>query len=408
LHLTALFQAAIGRGLGRDLLAAICVTSSAYYLFAIRAARDFFTRTRRVDESFVPPVTVLKPIRGLDPEAYENFASFCRQDYPCFQIIFGSDDPNDPGLAVARRIAKDFPRVDIRIVVAPPSDATNRKVGTVAAMVPDAKHSLLLISDSDIRVTPRHLAAIVQPMADPEVGVATCLYRSRGQGLAGTIDALGLSTDFQPSVLVARRLEGVSFAMGSGILIRAAALRAIGGMETVAHQLADDYLLGNLPSRLGYRAELSPEVVQHTLGTTGLRDLVEHQLRWNRGTLSARPGGYTGLLFTQGTPASLALLLLSAHAPAAVALPAATLALRLVMAWYVAVRCLRDRDAARAFWLVPARDLFGFAVWLGAYFGRTVVWRGSRFRLGRGGRLLAPAGPPAAEPVVLARTEIAS
>jgi ceramide glucosyltransferase len=408
LHLTALAHASLLNGLLRDLLTTICITSSAYYLFAMRAARDFFARRSPGDGSFRPPVTILKPIRGLDPDAYENFASFCRQDYPCFQLVFGSDDASDPGLEVARSVAKDFPHVDIRVVIAPASSATNRKVGTVAAMVPAAKHSLLLISDSDIRVTPQHLAKIVQPMADPSVGVVTCMYRSRGRGLAGTIDALGLSTDFQPSVLVARRLEGVSFAMGSGILIRDTVLRAIGGMDAVAHRLADDYLLGNLPSRAGFRAELSPEVVQHTLGTTGLRGLVEHQLRWNRGTLTARPGGYTGLLFTQGTPAALGLLLASSGAPGAWALPAATLALRLIMAWYVAVRCLRDRDAARAFWLVPARDLFGFTAWFAAYFGRTVVWRGSRFRLEKGGRLVAPIPRGVPEPPVLARTEIAS
>jgi ceramide glucosyltransferase len=257
-------------------------------------------------------------------------------------------------------------------------------------------------------VTPSHLATIVQPMVDPGVGVVTCMYRSRGKGLAGTLDALGLSTDFQPSVLVARRLEGVSFAMGSGILIRRTVLRAIGGMEAVAHRLSDDYLLGNLPSRAGYRTELSPEVVQHTLGTSSLQELLDHQMRWNRGILSARPGGYLGLLFTQGTPAGFALLLLSRPSPGAWALPAATLALRLVMAWFVAVRCLRDRAASRAFWLVPVRDLFGFAAWLGAYFGRTVVWRGSRFRLERGGRLVAMIGDAAPEPAVMPQTEIAS
>jgi ceramide glucosyltransferase len=406
LHLTSVPPEVLATAL-RTLLTTICVTSAAYYLVAIRAAREFFRRTGTDSEAFRPPVSILKPIRGLDPDAYENFASFCRQAYPRYQVIFGSDDAEDPGLVVARRIARDFPDVDIRIVVAPSSNATNRKVGTLAAMVPAAKHALLLISDSDIRVTPGHLAAIARPMADAGVGVVTCMYRSRGNGIAGTIDALGLSTDFQPSVLVARRLEGVSFAMGSGILIRRTVLAAIGGMEAVAHQLADDYLLGNLPSRAGYRTELSPEVVQHTLGTAGFRELLDHQLRWNRGTLAARPGGYLGLLFTQGTPAGLGLLFLSSHS-LAWALPAATLALRMIMAWYVAVRCLRDRDAARSFWLVPVRDLFGFAAWLGAYFGRTVVWRGSRFRLERGGRLVALIGSPSAEPAVLARTEAAS
>jgi len=257
---------------------------------------------------------------------------------------------------------------------------------SIAAMAAEARHGLLLVSDSDIRVGPWHLSRLVEPMADPGVGVVTCLYRSDARGFAGHLDALGLSTDFQPSVL-----------------------EAAGGFGAIADFLADDYLLGNLPVRSGYRAELSADVVEHELGTATLRGLVEHQIRWNRGIRAMRPLGYAGLLFTQGTPASLGLLALAGAFPGARALAALTLALRLWMAWYVAGRCLRDAAARKALWLVPARDLLGFGLWLCAFFGDSVVWRGRRFRLAHGGRLVSERIDGIAEPESeLARTGIAS
>jgi ceramide glucosyltransferase len=389
--------------------ATICFTAAGYYAFALYCARDFFRRDARRQRGFGPPITILKPICGLDRGAYENFASFCRQHYPQFQILFGSDDENDPGIAVARQVARDFPDVDIRIVIHRGPPTANPKVGNLAAMAAEARYGLLLVSDSDIRVGPWHLSTLAEPMADPGVGVVTCLYRSDARGFAGHLDALGLSTDFQPSVLVARKLEGISFGMGSGTLIRRTALAAAGGFGAIADFLADDYLLGNLPVRSGYRAELSADVVEHELSTATLRGLVEHQIRWNRGIRAMRPLGYAGLLLTQGTPASLGLLILAGDFPGARVLAAVTLALRLWMAWYVAAGCLRDAAARRALWLVPARDLFGFGLWLCAFFGDSVVWRGRRFRLAQGGRLVSQGVDGISETESeLARTGIAS
>lgn len=374
---------------GTVVAATVCLTASGYYVFALYCARDFFRPAARQGHAFSPPVTILKPIRGLDRGAYDNFASFCRQSYPRFQILFGSDDENDPGIALARQVARDFPHVDIRIVIHRGPRTPNPKVGILAAMAAEARYGLLLVSDSDIRVGPGHLGALVEPMANPRVGVVTCLYRSDARSFAGCLDALGLSTDFQPSVLVARKLEGISFGMGSGILIRRTVLAAAGGFAALSDFLADDYLLGNLPVRLGYRAELSRDVVEHELDTSTLRGVIDHQIRWNRGIRAMRPFGYAGLLLTQGTPASLLLFALTGGSPAARALSAVTLGLRLAVAWFVAVRCLRDAAAQKALWLVPLRDLVGFGLWLSAFFGSSVVWRGRRFRLGPGGRLVA-------------------
>ena len=364
----------------------VCVSATIYYLSAFACARDFSRSRRREESDFAPPISILKPLRGLDPGAYENFASFFRQSYPKFQIVFGAVDPDDPAIAIARRVAADHPAVDVRIVAGAVSNAANPKVACLAGMLPAAEHPFVVVSDSDIRVEPDFLRQMIAPMNEPGVGVVTCLYRSRSTGFAGRMNALGLSTDFQPSVLVARKLEGVSFGMGSGILIRRSILSALGGFEAIADSLADDYALGRLPARAGHRVELAGCVVDHGLGSKTWKDVVDHQLRWNRGTRAVRPGGYAGLALTQGVPAAVLLLACGAGLPGA-ALAAATIALRLGMAWFVAARCLDDRAAARRLWLVPLRDLFGLSMWLGGFFGNSVVWRGTRYRLDAGGRL---------------------
>lgn len=373
--------------LAQALAATLCVTATGYSAFAIYCARDFFSTSRSPSFSFAPPISILKPVCGLDRESYANFASFCRQTYPTIQILFGAERSDDPGLTVARRIARDFPHLDILVVATPNARASNPKVGILAALARHARHPYLLVSDSDIRVGPMHLATLAQPMADPRVGVVTCLYRSIASGVAGALDALGLSTDFQPSVLVARKIEGITFGLGSGTLLRRLALEAAGGFEAIADSLADDYMLGHLPVRAGYRAVLSPDIVDHELSTSSLRGIAEHQLRWNRGIRSVRPAGYLGLAFTQGVPASLFLLLLTAGSPASWTVLGMTLGARLAMAWFVAVRCLHDRAAARSLWLLPLRDLMNFAFWIAAFFGNAVVWRGTRYRLQPGGRL---------------------
>ena len=375
----------------------VCATSTIYYVSAILSARDFFRSRRQGGPLPAPPITILKPLRGLDPEAYENFASFCHQDYPRYQILFGAETADDPAIAVARRVAADYPAVDIGIVVIKASPSANRKIGCLAGMLPEARHGLLLVSDSDIRVDPDFLSRLVEPMAEPGVGVVTCLYRSQASRFAGRFFALGLSTDFAPSVLVARRLEGVSFGMGSGILIRRSIVSVFGGFEALGHVLADDYALGNLPSRAGHRVELARCVVDHRVGTTGFRDLVDHQLRWNRGTRAARPGGYLGMVFTQGMPPALLLLAIGGGGAASIAVAGTAIAARLATGWYVATKCLEDRAAARLFPLVLLRDLFGYAMWICGFFGRSVVWRGRRYRLVAGGRLDG-SRPPEVEP----------
>ncbi len=373
----------------RFLLATVCVSTIGFYGWSVLVAREFLGRGAqgKARDSW-PGVSILKPVRGLDPNAAASFASFCRQDYPTWEILFGAQDEADAGMEVVRQVAREHPEVPIRIVVGDGVAGTNPKVRTLTNLVREARHPLLLISDSDIRVEPSHLKRMVEPFDDPRVGVVTCLYRTEADTLWGRIDALSLSTEFIPGALVARKLEGMTFAMGSGILIRKDVLEEIGGLSAVASSLADDYLLGNLPARAGYRVELAREIVDHRLGTRSLGDLIARQIRWNLGIRSSRPWSYAGMLFMQGTAAALLLPIVSAGAAAAWGLAAATLAVRLSVAWILSVVCLRDRAMARLLWLVPVRDVLSTLIWLAAFFSRTVTWRGRKFRIGPGGRLL--------------------
>jgi ceramide glucosyltransferase len=376
----------------RSILLTLCLSATAFYAYAIYVARDFLRRpNRRATPGFEPPVSVLKPLRGLDPNAVDSFASFCRQDYGSWEMLFGAEDENEPALEAARQVARDYPDLPIRILVGNGIAGENPKVRLLSRLVREAKYPVLLVSDSDIRAGRTHLKRMVEPLADPRVGVVTCLYRSEAESLIGWIDALSLSTDFVPGALVARKLEGMSFAMGAGILIRREVLEEIGGFEAVAESLADDYLLGKLPAKAGHVVELARDVVDHRLGTSTLRELGHRQIRWNLGIRTSRPWSYAGLVFTHGTAAAALLLLATGGSVLGWSAAGATIAVRLAAARFITSRCLEDRSIAKYLWLVPIRDLLGTYFWLAAFFGKTVVWRGRRLRLGDGGRILGAA-----------------
>jgi ceramide glucosyltransferase len=371
----------------RAALLGICVLGNVYYGFAIFAARDFLSKREALDPDFHPGISILKPIRGLDPEAYRNLASFFRQDYPDYEVIFGAESEADPAVAVVREILHDFPDVRARLAFFSRPAAGSPKVANLANSAAHASHDLLLISDADIRVGPDHLRSIVAPLKDPSVGVVTCLYRSEGRGLPGRMVALSLSTEFQRNALVARKVEGISFAMGSGILLRREVLDRIGGFPAVADYLADDFLLGNLPTRNGYRVEFARDVVDHRLGTRTLMDLLDHQLRWNRGIRVSRPGGYAGLVFTHGAALGLLFLLIEKGSLLGWSIFGISLAMRLLSAWFISGRLLEDRATRRFFWLIPLADVMSFFLWIGGMFGSTIFWRGQRFHLGKNGQL---------------------
>jgi ceramide glucosyltransferase len=386
-------------GLLRCLLSALCLSTIAIYVWSVFLAREFFRRVAgREAGDARPGVSVLKPIRGVDPDAVANFTSFCEQDYPSWEILFGAEQEGDPGLEPARQVQREHPDVPIRIFVGDGATGANPKIRTLAKLAREARYSLLLISDSDIHVDRSHLERMVEPFQDPRVGVATCLYRSSADAFWGRIDTLALSTEFVPAALVARRLEGMTFAMGAGILIRRDVLERIGGFRAIADNIADDYLLGNLPARAGYRVELAREVVDHRLGTRSLRDLIERRMRWNRVILTSRPWSYAGMVFLQGTAAALLLPVAAGGSGPAWLLAMATLATRIGAAWFLTDHCLDDRASRRLLWLLPICDVVSTLTWFGAFFGREIVWRGRKFWVERGGRLLEEELPARAAP----------
>jgi ceramide glucosyltransferase len=375
-------------GIVRITLLILCGGATLYALFAIAAAHDFFSSVAPPAAGLLPPISILKPICGAEVNAEANLRSFCEQEYPEFQIVFGAVDPLDPGLATARRLVDEFPGRDFEIVAGGGASGANPKVKNLANLETRARHSLILVSDSDVRAPSDYLRKIVAPIADPAVGVVTSPYRSHGHGLGGVLQALANSTEFQPSVLVARKLEGMRFALGAGILIRREVLREIGGFRALSGFLADDLMLGRLPALAGHRVELVLPVVDHELGRVTISAFARRQIRWNRGIRAARPWGYAGILWTQSTIAALLYLFATRGSTAGIAVAACTIAARLAMARQVGAIGLRDPAARKWLILVPLRDLFGFLLWAAGFFGRWVEWRGSRYRIEAGGRLV--------------------
>lgn len=355
-----------------------------YYAVALLGAGAFLRR-RRADAQFAPAVTLLKPLKGADPEAYENFRSHCLQSYPDFQLIFGVSDPADPAVPLVEQLRREFPDRDIKLLICPEVLGANRKVSSLLQMLPAARHQFLLISDGDIRVAPGYLARVMAPFSSPEVGMVTALYRGvPGRSLGSRLEAFGIATEFAPGVLAAWLLEGgLHFGLGSTLAFRRDALERAGSFEPLLDYLADDYELGRRISRVA-RVELADAVVETVLPPYSLADTWRHELRWGRTQRACRPGGYAGRIFTFGLLWGALALLLSRGAPWAWALFAAAAILRFGVACLFGARILFDRAVLKNLWLMPLRELIGFCVWIASLLGRKIVWRGESFILRKG------------------------
>ena len=366
------------------------VSSSIYYLLCLWCAATFL-RERQAGEGarptrFLPPISILKPLKGTDPEIYESFRSHCLQDYPEYEIIFGVSDPNDPAVESVKALQREFPDRRIQLVVSEKILGANVKVSNLAQMLTGARYDHLIVNDSDIRVEPDYLRRVTAPLANSQVGLVTCLYRGvPGATLGSRLEALGISTDFCASVLVARQLEGgIHFALGSTLAFRRVELDKIGGFTSFVDYLADDYELGKRIAGLGLTVNLSDVAVETYLPSYRLREFFAHQLRWARGIRDARAGGYLGLIFTFGLLWALLALMASGGAPWAFITLAITLLLRFAAALVVGRGVLQDRQILKDAWLIPLRDLLAVAVWFASLGGHTVTWRGDRFRLKNG------------------------
>ncbi len=367
---------------------AIC--SSAYYLLCLWSASAFLRRRVAGEGALLahdlPPVSILKPLKGTDPEIYQSFRSHCLQDYPDYEIIFGVSDPNDPAVASVRQLQSEFPALSIRLIVCDKTLGANVKVSNLAQMLAEARHQYLLVNDSDIRVEADYLRRVITPLANPQVGMVTCLYRGVAAATLGSrIESLGISTDFCAGVLAARQLEGgLKFGLGSTMAFRRGSLEKIGGFESFADYLADDYEFGRRIADLGLEVRLSEVIVETNLPAYRGPEFLSHQLRWARGVRDSRSGGYFGLVLTYGLLWSCVLVAASRGAIWAWILAGTTLFLRAAVALVVGKSVLRDRQLLRQLWLLPLRDLVGVGVWIASLAGHTVSWRGDRFELKNG------------------------
>ena len=382
---------------------ALAIGPLCYYVLGIYSAWRFFhiahgaaSRNCGLAGETLPPVSVLKPLRGLDPNAYENFASFCRQDYPEFEILFAVSDSSDPAIPVVEKLIADFPEKPIRLIVVTDRLGPNGKVSNLCRMVREARHDLLVITDSDVLVEPSYLRSVATMFRDPKVGGVTALYRGKDNlQFVAAMDCVGSSAVFCGAALVARKLEGIHFMMGSTMATTKQRLAEIGGFEAMVDLHSDDYELGHRIAQRGYRIELLPNPVQMEFPSQTLGAYLRHELRWAIGIRNIRPGGHFGMLFTHGLPWAIAAACVAPSAPIAAAYLGAYFAIRFAMAWVVGVWGLRDPILRRRFWLLPVRDLFSFFVWLASFGMNRIEWRGSAFTLDKG--RMVPVAPRAGQ-----------
>ena len=359
----------------------------AYYLMGIWTGARFLRKRRSLARlprpSSMPPLSVLKPVRGTDPGAYESFRSHCLQDYPEYEIIFAVGDADDPAVPLIEQLQREFPARSIRLAICSQVRGMNRKVGKLVQILPQARYDYLLINDGDVRVPPDYLRRVMAAFSDERVGMVTCLYRGTAAGTLGSkLEALGINTDFAAGVLVAQQLEdGLRFGLGATLAVSREALQAIGGFEPMVDYLADDYELGARMAAKGYKVALSDVIVEVFVPEYSFARFFEHQLRWGRSTRNSRKVGYAGLILTFGSLWALLTVIASGGAPIAWLVFGLALVARLTMAVTVGAGVLRAREVLRELWLVPLRDLVAFAVWVGSYTGRTVAWRGTYFIL---------------------------
>src|SRR5580704_11508929 len=362
------------------------VSSSIYYLLCLWSAARFLRERKTGNEDFalpLPPISILKPLKGTDPEMFESFRSHYLQDYPEYEIIFGVSDPNDPAIESVKKLQREFPDRRTQLLVCSKILGANVKVSNLAQMLAEARYDYLIVNDSDIRVESDYLRRVTAPLADPRIGMVTCLYRGvAGATLGSHLEGLGISTDFCPSVLAAWQLEGgIRFGLGSTLAFRRTELEKIGGFASFVDYLADDYELGKRIAGLGLTVKLSDVVVETYLPSYRLREFFAHQLRWARGVRDARAGGYIGLIFTFGIMWSLLALAASRGALWAWSALAVTMFLRFAVALVVGQSVLHDRKILKYAWLIPLRDLVAAAIWFASLRGHTVTWRGDRFHL---------------------------
>jgi ceramide glucosyltransferase len=374
----------------------LAVAGMGYFLTALVAAIVFLARQRAAAPQTAPSVSILKSLKGLDPSMMEAFRSHCRQNYAGdYELLFGVSTLDDPAAAAVLMLKQEFPDRAIRLIECPERLGTNGKVSTLAQLVPDARHEYLLINDSDITVSSHYLRGVMAEFtADITkrapgkriVGLVTALYRGQAHGtLPSRLESMGIATDFHPSVLSARWLEGgLRYGLGSTLAVSREALQASGGLEALVDRLADDYELGAQVYAAGYAVALSSEVVETSVPAYTWGGFVDHQLRWYRTVRDVRPWGYVGLIFTFGLCWALLNVVASGLSLLSLWLLAMSFFLRLALAMMVGTTILGDHQVLPGLWLLPLRDIVAMGLWVAGFAGNTIVWRGEQFTVERG------------------------
>src|SRR5271168_5078583 len=388
----------------RDVLLAVAAIPFIYYALALVSSLRFFLAARTKAEApsgFEPPISNLKPVRGLDPDAYENYASFCRQDYPNYEILFCVGDDTDPVLPVLQRLIRDFPDSNIRIVIGTGRQAANDKVAKLARLTQEAAYEHLVISDSDVRVEPGYLRKLIAPLVDPNVGAVTCLYvPTEETSWVQRLQDVGMLSDFYPGILVARQLDGVKFALGPTIVTTRSRLRAFGGYEAIENRPADDLLVGRLIADQGCEVVLLPYAISTVPDYQSLKELFYKRLRWITVMRHMRPWGHMGLIFTLGLPWALLAVALAPTPQIAWGYLGGYLAVRAVLTLMVGSYGLKQPGIWKKLALIPLWDAMASLIWVVSFTRRTIRWRGQDYLI-RDGELV----PTSNEPVPSAKAQ---
>lgn len=373
------------------LLLAAAAIPFVYYLLSLYSTLHYFrsaARQREANVDFTPLVSCLKPVKGFDEDAYENYASFCRQDYPDYEILF-CVDKGDPTVPVLEQLVRDFPERRIRLLFGSGRDAVNDKVARLTRLVSEAQYDIFVITDSDVRVQPDYLRTIVAPFRDPKVGAATCLYASTEEkNLTQELQSIGMISDFFPGVLVAWQLDGVKFTFGQTIVTTRKAVAGYGGYQTIEDRPADDVWAGRLVAAQGYEVKLLPYVVHSVADFRSLSEFLYKRVRWMTVMRLMRPWGHLGLIFTWGLAWSLAAIAIHPSLTIACAYLGAYLAFRIAMTWMVGVWGMKQSGVWKKVPLIPLWDAMAFVIWLASFARRTIRWRGVDYYI-REGKLVS-------------------
>jgi ceramide glucosyltransferase len=363
-----------------------------YYALVLYSSWQFFRKPQAqapVGESFTPPASILKPVRGLDPDAYENFASFCRQDYPEYEVVFCLGSADDPAMGVIEQLQRDFPKCAIRVLFRSRINASNDKVAKLDQLVNEARYEHLVINDSDVRVAPDYIRTVIAPLAKPTVGAVTCLYVSAEEKNAvDRIQSIGMISDMYAGILVARELDGVKFALGETIVTTRTRLEQFGGYRALENRPADDLLVGRLIAEQGYEVELLPYAVMTVADYGSMHDLFFKRLRWMVVMRHMRPWGHLGLLLTQGLPWSIAAIAVRPSLLVAFGYFGVYYALRIAITWIIGIWGLRQSSLWKNLLYIPVWDGIAFAIWISSFTQRSIRWRGGQHYYIRDGLLI--------------------